>query len=136
MTLFRVLVFIGMAGNAIVGAAAFFFMISGLTGTGFLTKIEEESISTTKVILSVLFLLIVTVLCVVAIIGLSKMLRRDKNGRKLFLLSNLVWILLTALLLTDYGFYQLGIFSAIYMLVIFFLSRDILVDETSEMKVD
>jgi len=123
-SLFRVLAWIGVAGNAIVGIVALFFMVSGITGTGFMTNIDDASISTSKVILSILILLLVVVLCSAAVIGLMKLIRGDRKGRKLFLIANLVWIALTFLILRDYGFYQLGIFSAIYTLVVLFLSRE------------
>ncbi len=123
-SLFKIIAYIGIAGNAIVGVVAFFFMVSGLTGTGFLTDIDDSSISTTKVILSVVILLVIVVLCFAVVLGLLKMLKFDKMGIRLFLAANLVWILLTFLILRDLSFYQLGIFSGIFTLVVVFLSRE------------
>lgn len=131
-SLFRLLAWIGVVGNGLVGTVALYFMVSGITGTGFLTRIEGTSISTTKVILSILILLLIVVLSAAAVIGLMKMIRHDRKGRKLFLIANSIWILLTFLILQDFGFYQLGIFSAIFTLLIFFLSRDEGVKESLE----
>jgi Ca2+/Na+ antiporter len=131
-TLFKIIAYIGIAGNLIVGVVALYFMASGLTGTHFFTDIEDETVSASFIILSILFFFITSALCLIGIIGLLKMLNRDREGRKLYLIVNLVWIALTCLVLPDSSFYQMGIFSAIYTLVLVFLSRDEFMEKTED----
>ena len=120
---FKIVAYLGVGGNVLVGLVSLFFFISGLSGTAFFSDIENESVDSTRVIISILLFLLVSILSLFTAFGLLKMIRKDFNGAKIFLISNGIWIVLTFLVLQDIGFYQLGIFSAIYTLVVWFMFR-------------